>query len=249
MKELCNKLMKLNPDLPYGTDYSTIALALFLQEEGMSEGKSYGIVDFSHYLYRFYSDITKARENHYYKIVNELWHYQPADIYDYSKSVLKYVEENIGLVYVGNTSFSLVGCPQDIGMYMAVIQGVIQTLAAKFIGNEYKLYDSRISPSEVDNIRLFESDSRVFYRALETLNYCFITDESDLSRLCAVELSSKEGFDESNYLILSREYAEMYINGTMKIKKNGYPYINGRRLFQHIEISALKKIRENLEEK
>lgn len=117
--------MKLNPDLPYGTDFSTIALALFLRDERMAGEKLYSIVDYSHYLFRFYSDIAVAKENHYYKLINEIWHYQPSDIYEYSKSVLKYVEENVGLIRVHNTFFSLVDCPGDIDKYDKIIQGEI----------------------------------------------------------------------------------------------------------------------------
>lgn len=240
--------MKLNPDLPFGTDYSTIALALFLQEEGFGDGKAYSIVEYAHYLYRFYSDIRSAKEKHYYKIINEIWHYQIRDIYEYAKGVLEYIEKNIGLIFVCNTSFYLVGCPHDIEKYNKVIQGVIQTLVVKYVGNEYKLYNSRISKEEIANQKVFESDTRVFYRAIETINYCFISDETDLSKLSAVELSQKDYFDDSNYLILSKEYADAFIDGSLHIKKNGYPYLNGKRLYQHLDIASLKKIRNNLED-
>lgn len=240
--------MKLNSDFPYGTDYSAIALALFLQEEEMSDEKAYSILDYAHYLYRFYSDIKIAKENHFYKIINELWHYQPIDIYDYSKSVLEYVEENVGLVNVYGSHFYINGCPKDINKYLKVVHGVIQTLVMKFIGGECKAYDSRIKSNEFKNISIFENDSRVFYRALEIINYCFISDETDLSSLCAVRLKDKETFDINNYLIMSKEYGKKFVEGSLRIKKNGYPYLNNQRLYQHIDINTLKKIRENLEE-
>lgn len=240
--------MKLNPYLPYGTDYSALALALFLQEENMSIEKEYSILDYAHYLYRFYSDIKIAKENHYYKIINEIWHYQPIDIYDYSKSILKYVEENIGLVSVYGSHFCVNDCPKDIEKYSKVVHGVIQALIMKFIGGEFKTYDSRINLNEVNNNVLFEDDSRVFYRALETINYCFISDETDLSLLCAVRLKDKKMFDINNYIILSKEYGKKFLDGSLRIKKNGYPYLNNQRLYQHIDINTLKKIRQNLEE-
>ena len=238
--------MKLNPDLPFGKDYSTIALALFLQEQGMQEGKLYNIGDYSCYLYRFYSDIIEAKEKHYYKIINEIWHYQPSDIYDYSKSILKYVEENIGLVYVCGESFYVVGCPEGIDKYVKLVQGVIQTLVIKYIGSDYKTYDSRINVDEFIDKRIFRKESRVFYRALETMNYCFISDELELDQLCAVELTSKDEFDISNYLILGKEYGELFLDGSLEIKKNGYPYINGQRKLQHLDIRVLRKVRQNL---
>lgn len=239
--------MKLNPELPFGADYSPIALALFLQEVKIVSGKAYSIMDYSHYLYRFYSDIGKAKDNHYYRIINEIWHYQPLDIYDYSKNILKYVEENIGLIYISDTNFYIAECPSDIDKNFKLIQGVIQTMVAKYIGNEYKAYDSRLKEDEYSG-RIFDKTSRVFYRALELMNYCFISDERDLNHLYAVALSSKEHFDEYNYLILGEKYAHMYNDGSLHIKKNGYPYIHGKRLFQHIDIATLKKIRENLED-
>ena len=246
MKKLCDGLMKLNPVLPFGNDYSTLALALFFQEKGFFYDLNYSLYDYTVYLYRFYSDIEKARKNHYYKLINEISHYRPEDMYEYSKSILKYVEDNIGLIHVYGDSFRLTYCPDNIEKNEKILKGIIQTLLGKFLGTEYRLYDSRISRNEVKNKKIFYEDSRVFYRAMEVLNYCFITDEFDVKKLCAVRLKNFDCFKENNYLILKKEYGDMFISNRLEIRRNGYPYLDGKRMYEHIEISALKKIRDNL---
>ena len=239
-------LMKLNPNLPYGVDYSTIALALFLQEEGFGKEKGYSIHSFAHFLYRFYSDVGKAKKEHYHKMINEIWHYGPGDIYEYAKSVLKYVEDSIGLVAVGNTDFYMAECSKDLDQYTKLVQNVIQTLVVKYIGSEFKFYDSRIKEEEFQGKTIFSSNTRVFYRAMEIMNYCFISDETCLEELCAVALREKGEFDPCNYLVLNKKFAKLYQEKRLIIKKNGYPYLDQKRLYQHIEIGALKKLRGNL---
>lgn len=248
MKELCDKLMKLNPVLPFGKDYSTLALALYLQENDYCKNKSYSVFDYVIYLYRFYSDIEIARKNHYHKLINEINHYQPSDLYDYGRGVLKYVEESIGLICVRGDCFVIENCPEEIGKYEKLMNGVIQTLISKFLGSEYKQYDSRISNDEVKGNSIYTENSRIFYRAMEVLNYCFISDETSKKELCAVSLSESEYFKENNYLLLKREYAELYVEKRLVIKRNGYAYLDGKRMYEHIEIAALKKIRDYLPE-
>ena len=240
--------MKLNPALPFGNDYSTIALASFFHEKGLSKKTNYSIYDYVVFLYRFYSDIEKARKNHYYKLINEINHYQPNDLYEYSKGVLKYVEENVGLIAVYRDHFCLAYCPDGIEKYEMILDGVIHTLLSKYLGPEYKNYDSRITREEIGDQIIFYEDSRVFYRAMELLNYCFITDETETNELCAVALSKSEIFKENNYLIMKKEYGKLFVDNRLVIKQNGYPYLDGKRMYEHIEISALKKIRNNLSE-
>lgn len=247
MKELCDKLMKLNPSLPFGNDFSPIALADYFKEEGLERNRNYSVISFATYLYRFYSDIEDARNKHYHKLINEINHYQPCDIYEYTKNLLRHIEENIGLIMVVGDYFRLEHCPDNIDKYKKVIISVIQTLNDKFLGSDNKEYDSRIAVNELNSEGIYYSDSRVFYRAMEIMNYCFITDETSIDNLCAVELKHNNIFKDSNYLILSKKYGEMYISGELVIKRNGYPYINGKRIYEHIEIGALKKIRENLD--
>lgn len=248
MKELCDKLMRLNPELPFGTDYSPLALALFLREAGFSKSKEYSIEEFTKFLYRFYSDIPEAKKKHYYNLINELWHYQPTDFYEYAKNVLGYIKTSTGLIIVGSTSFALSYCPDNVGDYYPIIENVLQVMITKYIGEQYKGYDSRIRSEEYKNKDYFLSSDRVFYRAYEVLNYCFISDEMNLDNLCAVRLMPKMEYDPYNYLILEKQYGELYKNHQLTIKKNGYAYLNEKRLMSHIEISALKKIRGNLED-
>ena len=248
MKKFCDSLMKLNPSLPYGNDFSPVILALFLKEYGYGINKKYNIGDYVFYLYRFYSDEDAVRKIHYNKIINEIAHYTPGDIFAYAKSVLEYVASSTGLIVVGNTEFVLANCPEDISKYIIVVDNVINTLVTKYLGKEYCSYKEKISDEEYVGQAVFENESRVFNRALEHINYCFICDEYHRSNLRAVRLKEMDEFVPGNYLILCEQHAEMYSNGRLIIRKNGYPYIDGKRNYQHLEIGILKRIRPYLSE-
>ena len=241
MKQFCDSLMKLNSNLPYGTDYSPVILGLFICEEGIEKTKVYDVFMFATYVYRFYIDNKFKRKNHYYKLINEIDHYQPSDIYEYTKAVLKHVENATNLISFLGDSFCLNDLPDEINMPM--VKMVVATLVKKYIGAEFCDYSSKISQLEYGDGNIFSCGTRVYNRALELCNYCFICDETLSNNLCAVKLSETKEYVEYNHLVLCLEHANQYVKKDMRIMKNGYPFVNGERMLQHIEIGILKKIR------
>lgn len=248
MKNFCDSLMKLNSSMPYGNDFSPILLALFIRENGYSANQRYQVYDYVLFLYRFYSDESQIRKLHYNKIINEISHYKPSDIVPYTKTILEYISLRTGLLAVGNSEFVLLNCPNEIEKYKTLIDNVINTLVTKYIGKAYCQYKSAICEDEFKSKESFSSNTRVFNRALENINYCFICDEFHKNNLTAVQLTNLGEFDSDNYLILCKEHASMFLNKELIIKKNGYPYIDGKRNYHHLEIGVLKKVRKNLQD-
>lgn len=248
MKVFCDSLMKLNPSMPFGDDFSPIVLTLFLKERGYKANQRYNIYDYACYLYRFYSDEKEMRMKHYNKMINEIGHYTPNDFVAYAKSVLEHISVSTGLIILGSSEFVLANCPDDVEKYKTVINGVIITLVSKYMGKNYCSYEESISEDEMQGNIVYSPETRVFNRAIENINYCFICDEYHKQNLRAIQLRDKHNFDVNNYLVLCDKHAKMFQEKRLIIKKNGYPYIDGIREYQHLEISLLKKLRTYLQE-
>ncbi len=244
MKELCNSIMKLSPNSPYGIDYTPIVLALFFRENKFNCSLKYSLYDFSNYVFCFYCDIKIARENHYSKMINNIFHYQPQDLFNYCKKVLEYVSQKTNLIILTNENFKLNFDISDLNLDL--LNNIVKILVAKYINSDVSDYYQQIITKDISTP--YNSSTKIFNRALRFTNRCFICDETDLNKLEAVELMESEIFKDNNYLILCNTHAKLFRSKNLIIKKNGYPYINGQRLFQHLEIEVLKVIRENLHE-
>ena len=115
----------------------------------------------------------------------------------------------------------------------------------KYINSETSKYASIIQNHELSE-GSYEYGSRIFNRALELTNRCFICDEVNLHKLTSITLKPSTEYRNFNHLLLCKEHAEQYNKKELIIRKNGYPYLNGKRLYQHLDIGVLKKIRVNL---
>ncbi|MBO4515941.1 hypothetical protein J5751_00455 [bacterium] len=247
MKELCNRIMKLSTDLPFGIDYTPIVLAIFLKEHHYDNSINYLIEDFTNYVFRFYCDLAFPREHHYVKKINKIFHYQPIDFVDYCTGILQYVSEHTGLIYLTNTSFSICDCYNKKDLDSKLLDNIVKILVTKYINSDCSNYNSEISDSDLA-LNKYDFGTRIFNRALELNNRCFICDETNFHNLEAVELSHCKGYQTYNYLLLCHNHAEEYKGNQLIIRKNGYAYYADKRLFQHLEIGILKKIRVFLPE-
>lgn len=247
MKNFCNKIMKLNTDFPFGQDYSGIALLVFLDENDILKSSSYKINDFTEFLYRFYSDNDDLRKKHYHKMINNIQHYSPFDFQKYVFDTLKYIEEYYDFIECYYDSFSIKDLPENTERNITMVKKLIKTAVIKYLGEKYKNYSSIILKDECV-LDLYDSNSRIFNRALEKSNYCFICNDDNIENLTAVCLLKEDDkiLDPDNYLILCKKHANMFIEGALEIKRNGYAYINGEKQPHHLEIDILKRIRKYL---
>lgn len=241
--------MHVGTQTQVGTDYSGIVLLNYLLEkvETHAFSNQYRITEFSEYLYRFYADNDVLRAKHYHRMIQNIYHYSPADFFAYTKDVLKFIETNYNFIetYYDDFSFKVSSESFQNANEISALIKVISLMLIKYLG--FSEYRERLEETEFTNQKIFDYKTRVFNRIVERRNFCFICDETELSNLCAVRFSEKQNiFDASEYILLCKEHAKQLVEKELSIRRNGYAYINNSRTPCHIDIEELKQIRSNL---
>lgn len=246
IKKLCNDIMKLSSYDVIERDYSLICFLFFIKEYKLYEKKYIEKKEFCKYLYRFYLDNVEFERKHFYKIINNLHKYSPRDLYAYCEDILNYIESKSQIIWTDDTRFGLTTTLKDTTEAdINVLNQVINLIIKKSI-NSSLIYTSELSKDDYLN---YKDSAKLFNRVLEKINYCFICEEDNLNNLTIIRLNNSGEeviYDIDNYLIMCKNEANLYEKGELIIKKNGYPYLNGRRMYSHLEISVLKNIRKYL---
>ena len=245
MKELCKKIMCLDAYIGQRIDYTPIAFLFWCLESKFLLEKRKSIHDFCTFIYRFYLDNPILQKSNNFPLINNLYKYNPFDLKEYATEILHFIKNKTNIIEFNDIDVFLLSNNKFMPSDISIFENVTKLIAKRYIPIKEFQYSSKLSEKEFSI-----SSDRLFNRTLELINYCFICDETDINQLTLIKLKSncsqKETLDPNNYFILCKDHAEQFKNGQLIIKKNGYPYLSGKRLYNHLEIEVLKKIRNYL---
>lgn len=242
IKKVCSELMVLSSYDAIRNDYSIVCFLHFLKDYKLYKQEKIPKSFFYTYLYRFYLDNEELRKKHFFKLINNIQKYKPNDFASYCDDILAYIAQKAKIIKMDEESIGLIYWSNDISQNEEITISRLIDMIVRKANTDTLSYTDRLQNEDFTN---FKTSKKLFNRVLEKINYCFICEESEVENLVVIKLNEKEEytFNVDNYLLLCKEDAELYERKELVIKKNGYAYLNGIRIYQHLEINVLKSIR------
>lgn len=191
------------------------------------------------------------------KIIQKLFKYTPDDIYDYCSFQLDIARNTIpSLMVMDKSNYYFKTLEDNItkDVFLSRFKLVVNAMLIKYLNMPNYWYTQELTLNEI-NLAIEAQNlknSRIFNRALENINYCFICDTLDTELLEPVSLTPLENCNDSikinmlNYIVLCSKHAKNYNEGIIKINKYGYLIDPEKKCREHLPINVVKKIREFL---
>jgi len=257
ISNLINEFMSLDVKSVTGKDCTRLCFCFFVYENELFFGKPFSVSEFSTYVFRFYMDNTMFRELNPNKIIQKLFKYSPTDIYDYCSLQLDIIRNTMpSLIKLDKSNHYFKTLENNITkeVFLSRFKLVINAMMIKYLNMTNYWYTQELTLNEI-NLALEAQNlknSRIFNRALEIINYCFICDTIDTEQLEPVSLTPLEKLNDSvklnmfNYIVLCSNHAKNYNEGLIRINKLGYLIDHEKNYREHLPINVVKKIREFL---